>query len=224
MKSRLQLTLEGSLRARNDRGSPPRSQSPSLAGRADLGEIEAPEIDEADPSRERLGHSPHEVGRRAPQHQDSRGRPRTIGEGPQRLEQPGVPLDLVDDDEAAERSQRELGLRQLPSCDRGLEVEEVHSAAAARDLPGEGRLAALPRPEQGADGVGGQGLANAGQGSGSGDQGSLHFCSEATEMQGPWQAPRAEPARLSRASAAGRSSAPSTRASARCPGGAGRGA
>jgi hypothetical protein len=57
-------------------------------------------------------------------------------------------LDLVDDDQPFQGFQRQGGIVQSPCVQRVFQVEVV-GHPSRREVPGQGSLAALTRPEQG---------------------------------------------------------------------------
>lgn len=102
-----------------------------------------------DASGEALRRLSKQGGRRAAQHQESGGQRTPVGENPQSGKDVREMLDLVEDDEPPQVSERELGVGEEGPVGRPLEVEVGPIATEpAGDLPGQGRLADLSGPEQ----------------------------------------------------------------------------
>ena len=94
-----------------------------------------------------------QIGRSAPQHQESPARARLVHQHSKHGEQLGPSLDLVDDDEAPERPESEEGIGQPREVFGILEIEEGHGPGTpGHELPCERRLAHLARAQEGDDG------------------------------------------------------------------------
>jgi len=72
-----------------------------------------------DAAREGLRGLSQQVGRSAAEDEEAGGVPGPVGEDAQQGEQVGPPLDLVDDDEAPQRLERQTGVRE-PGQVRGI--------------------------------------------------------------------------------------------------------
>ena len=78
-------------------------------------------------------------------------------------------MHLVEDHQALQPGQRQAGVGQAGLVRGVLEIEpDGGSAEPIGDLPGEGGLAHLPRPEHGDDGVAAEEPLDGGHGGGSG--------------------------------------------------------
>ena len=118
-----------------------------------LGEAEAVEFVERNPSGERLRGLPQEFGRSAPQHEEAGRRTGTVRENAQELEDVGQAVDFVQDHETLERPQLQPRIVQPREVGGILEVEPGHGLGVRRrQLPGERGLPHLPRAQQGDDG------------------------------------------------------------------------
>ena len=93
-----------------------------------------------------------QLWRGAAKHQEARSATAAIGQHAQRWKEVRLALNLVQDDQAAQRRQRQQRIRQHCAVRRGLQIEEVGGArTAARNLPCQRRLAHLPSAYQAHD-------------------------------------------------------------------------
>ena len=107
------------------------------------------ELHELDTPGQRLRRPPHDVRRRAPEHQEPRGAPRPIGQGPEDGEQFRQGLDFVQDHEPPLGRGR---ARDSAAAQVGLDSSSKKEALRSlRQRAGQRRLAALAGPEQGRD-------------------------------------------------------------------------
>ena len=90
------------------------------------------------------------TGRCAAEDQETRAVCGPIDENAQDVEELGHDLDLIEDDQAVERSQRKLGVLQTPKIGLRLEVE-VGGPPALGERTRKGRLAGLSRTEKRGD-------------------------------------------------------------------------
>ena len=115
----------------------------------DFGAVEATQVDKPHPARQRLRHALDQVERGAAQDEKAGRRARAIRQDAQQREQVGPALDLVDDDEPGERAER------LPRCVQAGQVQGIFEIEVGvwpgRQIPGQGRLAALAWAEQRGD-------------------------------------------------------------------------
>ena len=153
MKSRRQSKLSRPDRARKDRGNPPRSHNCSSRF-TPTSSIENP------PSswKARRPASDSDVccsssGVALPRTRNRAGERDPVGEHAKHREQPGEPLDLIEDDEAPQRPEGERGVCQARQIGRVLQVEGGGvTRPRPEDVGGERRLAHLPRAENRHDG------------------------------------------------------------------------
>ena len=116
----------------------------------DLREREPGQLVVGDAPGQGLGALAQQIRRSAAEHEKPRRAPGSVRQNPQARKEIRAPLDFVDDDEAAQRRQREQWIREPRQIGGGLEIEGVSwSLPAARDVASEGRLAHLTRPEEG---------------------------------------------------------------------------
>src|SRR3989304_9860721 len=114
------------------------------------------------PAGEGLGGLAEQVGGGAAQYQETCTQRATVGQDPQDREQVRATLNLVDDHRPAKGRKRSHRLRQAGQATRVLEIE-VSLRRGLDDLPGQGRLARLARPDQGHDGGAAEGGPDLGQ-------------------------------------------------------------
>jgi hypothetical protein len=69
-------------------------------------------------------------------------------------------VDLVEDNDAPQRAQRQLRVGEAGHIGGPLEIEQGAARDVGSELPGERRLADLPCPQEGDDGVACQQTAN----------------------------------------------------------------
>ena len=119
----------------------------------DLAQVEAVELMERHPPGQRLRGLAEQLRRRAAEHKKPGRRQRPVGQYTQQGKNIGQPLDLVEDNQAAQRSQFEAGVDQPGEIDGILEVEPRGRPTAPRhELTGEGGLPDLPGAKKGDDG------------------------------------------------------------------------
>ena len=102
----------------------------------------------SDAARERLGPLPEQCRARAPEHQERRRSVGPIREHPQRPEQVGAMLNLVDHDEAPEAAERQLGIGKSGHVGVAFEVEERGFRPTLSERTSECGLPDLARPPE----------------------------------------------------------------------------
>ena len=135
------------------KSAPPPESAPIRRGR--FGDVEPGQLDHAHAPGERLGRAPQQPGRSASEQQEARRDIAPIKQHAQRLEELGIALDLVDDDETRQRRKRLLRRLQALPIGRPLKIEErrgrifARAAGVGTILLRERRLAALAWPGEG---------------------------------------------------------------------------
>ena len=148
-KARRQSALTSIEGARNDRGKPPRSQRSSPAPAPTSSSARPVKLVVDDPPREGLRGLAEQVGRSAAEDQVPSLRLRAIDEDAEDREEVRTPLDLVDDHQALQMAEGELGLIKACEVVRVLQVvASGETLATVYDLPRERSLAHLPSAEK----------------------------------------------------------------------------
>lgn len=132
------------------REAPAQPQPARLLG-AGLSEVEAGQLDQLDPPGQRFRHPPHNLWRGAAEDEKSGACRDPIRQHAQHGEQFRDALDLVENDETLERTERQFGLGQSPAVKTGFEIKEG-AAVRGGERACERGLAALARTEEGGDG------------------------------------------------------------------------
>jgi len=117
---------------------------------AHLVQSESGQRDGLQPSRQRLGRLPEQVGARAAEDQKPCGQRAPVGQDAQEREEVGPALDFINDDHATQRPQGRHRLGQAGEASRIFQVE-VSRGIGRYDLTGNRGLARLARPHQGGD-------------------------------------------------------------------------
>ena len=107
--------------------------------------MEPSQVDESHPAGERFGNALDEPRGSAAEKQELRAVSGTVHEHADRLEQGGLALDLVDDDQAFESGERLFGRGQPALADSRLEIEVRARRVLGRDPSGQRGLPALAR-------------------------------------------------------------------------------
>lgn len=120
---------------------------PVEGGGADFVQSEAADLVEGDAAGQRLGRLLQQGGTGAAEDEEAGRRARPVGEDAQQGEDLRPPLDLVEDDESAQRPQVPSGLPEASDVGRILQIEEGRAAIAACDRARQGRLSDLTQAE-----------------------------------------------------------------------------
>ena len=139
------MMLSSSLSARNARGKPPRSHRRSSF--SEPTSAEPSQFVDLDPAGEGFAALPQQVGTGAPQHQEPGWNALAVGEDAQHREQLRPPLDLVEDHQPPQPTERGHGFVEPGQAQRVLEVEIVRRIGR-NELSRERRLAALSRSDE----------------------------------------------------------------------------
>ncbi len=116
--------------------------------RSRLVNIETGKLDEFDSTGQGFGNVLDQVGRGAPQNKESSFVVRTVGQHAQHAEQLGHCMNFINDHEATQRGEHEMGILQAVQIDLGFEVE-IDSSSVFPKLAGESRFPALPWTNEG---------------------------------------------------------------------------
>ena len=155
-KSRRHAALSTVERAVNRPRESAAQPGPIQRGDADLVQRQARQLVEGDAAGQRLRALAEQLRRGAAEHEEP-GRPaRPVGEDTKRRKQIRPSLDLVEHDEAPEVAERQFRIGQPGHVGGPLEVEHGGARRRRGDLPGERRLADLPRAEERHHGIAGQ--------------------------------------------------------------------
>jgi hypothetical protein len=137
------LRFGGSQERPRESPAPPESEQ---ACDTDLVEREAGQVVVGDASGQRLGGLAQQVGRCAAEHQEARAHPGPVGQHPEHGKDLGRAMDLVEDDDAPQGRQREVGIGQAGTVGAPLQVEERRRPLDAGDQGvSQRRLADLAR-------------------------------------------------------------------------------
>ena len=118
---------------------------------ADLVDAEAAEFDVLDAAGQRFGALAQQVRTRTAEHEEARRVVVAVDQDPQDRKQIGPALHFVDDDQASQILKGRPRIVEPGQTDRILQVEVVRRVGG-HELPRQGRLAALARPDERDDG------------------------------------------------------------------------